>query len=215
MSSSLPHLRDLSHWQGPVAWRAERRLVAGVYLNVGQGMTFTDPLAQRRLRNATWAGLWKCGGYLFTVPGSGSGEAQADRLLNLAPTAPGRLRPCLDCESNPLGLNPQQLAAWFLGAVLRVRTRAGYYPTLYGPPSFLSSWVTIHPEVFGRCPLWLADYGLQRPPAPPAPWTSWAAWQWTDAYQDPNAGRVDDSFVADLAALTIPAGAKLRSWVVP
>src|SRR5665213_1462595 len=100
----LPHHRDVSNWQGPVDWRSEKREVAAVYGKTSQGMGYTDPTFAKRLRNATYAGLWKFGGYHFCVPGSGSPEAQADRLLSLAPLAPGRLRPCLDCEDNTLRL---------------------------------------------------------------------------------------------------------------
>lgn len=207
MSSGLPHMADVSHWQGPVDWKAEkRRGLAACYVNVGQGMTYTDPTAARRIRNATFARI-PVGAYLFLTPGVGSGEAQADRLLKMAPLRPGQLRPCLDFEWNQLHLNNQQLAAWLLGAVTRIHTRTGYFPTIYGSPGILSPVTTIHPEVFGRCPLWVANYGVSRPTVP-APWTSWAAWQWTETYKDPAVGTRDDSFVADLAALKIPVTAK-------
>lgn len=199
----LPHLRDVSNNQGPVDWGLERKEVVGVYAKTSEGMGFADKTFARRLRNATWAGLWRFGGYHFCTPGVGSPEAQADRLLSLAPLAPGRLRPCLDCEANPLHLNPQQLAAWYLAAVLRVRKRVGYYPTIYGSPFYLSAFAIYAADVFAKCPLWLASYGVQHA-TPPAPWIHWCAWQYTDAFKDPAVGRVDDSFVADLNALTIP-----------
>src|SRR5207237_188340 len=121
-------------WQGPVNWRLERKIVAGCYVKVTQGQTYTDPTAARRIRNATFARV-PVGGYHFCTPGVGSGESQADRLLEHAPLRPGQLRPCLDCEDNRLGLNEGQLAAWYLGAVLRVHRRVGYWPVLYGSPS--------------------------------------------------------------------------------
>lgn len=200
---SLPHLRDVSNNQGPVDWRLERKEVVGVYAKTSEGVGFTDKTFACRLRNATYAGLWRFGGYHFCTPGVGSPEAQADRLLSLAPLAPGRLRPCLDCEANPLHLNPQQLAAWYLAAVLRVKKRVGYYPTIYGSPFYLSAFAIYAPDVFAKCPLWLASYGVAHA-TPPAPWIHWCAWQYTDKFKDPAVGRVDDTFVADLAALTIP-----------
>jgi hypothetical protein len=48
----------------------------------------------------------------------------------------------------------------------------------------------------------------------PDPWTHYSAWQYTDAYSDPAVGMVDDSLVADGAAITIPLRAK-GSWVLP
>lgn len=212
-ASTLPHLRDVSNWQGPVDWRAEKRAGAvGCYVKVAEGLGYTDPTAQRRITNGSYAGM-PMGGYLFCRPGEGSPEAQADRLLALAPRKRGQLRPCLDCEQNALHLNRAQLAAWFLGAAIRVRNRAGYWPCIYGSPSYLSAFATYHADVFGRCPLWLADYGLNEPPAPPAPWSHWAAWQHTSTAHDPAipSGHVDDSYVADLKALQIPAWARLRS----
>jgi lysozyme len=100
-------------------------------------------------------------------------------------------------------LNPAQLAAWYLGAAIRVHKRVGYWPTIYGSPSFLQEFATYHPEVFGLCPLWLANYGVAKPTIP-APWTHFAAWQHTDKFKDPAAGSVDDSWVPDLKALLIP-----------
>lgn len=186
--------------------------MVGVYAKCSQGLTFTDATFAKRLRNATYAGLRHFGGYHFATPGVGSPERQADRLLALAPLAPGRLRPCLDAEWNGLGLNAGQLAAWYLGFVLRVKRRSGYWPTLYGSPGLLGPWTVLHPEVFGRCPLWVAHYGVTHPSIP-APWSHAAAWQWTDRFKDPAAGRVDDSFVYDLHALTIPASSAARTVV--
>jgi GH25 family lysozyme M1 (1,4-beta-N-acetylmuramidase) len=217
VAGALPHLRDLSHWNAKVDWRLEkRRGLWGVYLNCGQGINYNDPTFRRRLVNATYAGFWRVGAYLFTVPGSGSPQAQADHLLKLAPKAPGRLRPCLDCESNPLRLPPQKLAAWYAAAVAHIQARTGYWPTIYGPPSFLGSFATADRtagELFGKCPLWLAEYGV-RVPRVPDPWTHYSAWQYTDAYSDPAVGMVDDSLVADGQAITIPIRAK-GSWVLP
>ena len=202
--AALPHLRDVSSWQGPIDWRAERRAgVRYVYCKVSQGTTYVDPTGARRIRNASWAGL-HAGGYHFATPGVGSPEAQAARLLELAPHRKGMLRPCVDCEWNEHGLEPAALAAWYLGFVVSVHKRTGFWPAVYGSPSYLARFAVYHPDVFGRCPLWLADYGVARPKVP-APWSHWAAWQWTDRRYDPAAGsRVDDSFVADAAALLVP-----------
>lgn len=199
---SLPHLRDVSSYQHPVDWRVEAREVEAVYVKVSQGLTYTNPYGQTQLRNARAAKL-PAGGYHYCTPGVGSGQQQADRLLSLTPLTPGRLRPCLDCEA-PSSLTPPQLAAWYLAAVVRVLARTGLYPTIYGSPYYLAGFAQYHPEVFGRCPLLVADYGVTAPKVPP-PWTGWAAWQWTDANRDPAVTTLtDDSFVADLGALTIP-----------
>ena len=200
---SLPHLRDLSNWQRAVDWRLERREVAAVYVKVSQGLTYIDPTAHAKIEQALAFNV-PAGGYHFATPGVGSPEQQADILLRYAPRLPYRqLRACVDCEWNELGLNNAQLAAWYLGFVIRVHRRAGYWPTIYGSPSYLQSFATYHPEIFGRCPLWVANYGVPRPHVP-APWTHWTAWQWTETYRDPAVGRVDDSFVSDLKALRIP-----------
>lgn len=209
---SLPHLRDLSNWQARIDWQLEREQVAAVYVKVSQGLTFVDPTAKAKIAGARSVKL-PVGGYHYCTPGVGSPEVQADILLAHAPFRPGGLRPCLDCEANPLRLNSAQLAAWYLGAVLRVRKRTGLWPVIYGPPSYLAAFATYHPGLFGLCPLWVADWGV-RAPTVPAPWSHWDAWQWTDAYRDPAAGRVDDSFAAGLAALKIPvsAGSVWATW---
>jgi lysozyme len=203
----LSHLRDVSNNNGPVRWREERaRGVVAAYCKVSQGLTFTDGTAKRRLRAARAAGV-RAGGYHYATPGVGAPELQAERLYRLAPRAAGCLRPCLDCEANPLRLNDGQLAAWYLGAVLHLKARLGVWPVIYGSPSYLQAFALYHPAVFGACPLWVANYGVERPHVP-APWSHWAAWQWTETFRDPAAGVVDDSYVADLAALTVPRSLK-------
>lgn len=201
---SLPRMLDVSNWQPTVNWAAEAKEVVAVYVKVAQGTSETDAYAASHIKGARAAKI-PVGGYLYCMPGVGSGEAQADRLLALAPTRTNDLRPCLDCEDNTHRLNPAQLAAWYLGAVTRIVAKLGTYPTIYGSPSYLGAFTPYHPSVFGRCPLWVADYGVPRPAVPPA-WTSWQAWQWTDTLKDPAVpgGAVDDSYVAEVAALRIP-----------
>lgn len=209
----LPHLRDVSNWQGPIHWQTEKREVAGLYQKVSQGMGYTDPTAKLRFRNALRNRV-PAGGYHYAIPGSGSPESQADRLIALSPKLPHlRLRPCVDCEDNTLRLQPPQLAAWYLGFVIRVHRRLGYWPVVYGSPSYLQAFATYHPEAFGRCPLWVAHYGVKHPTIP-APWHSAAAWQWTDAFKDPAVGLVDDSFVLDLPRLRIPLTVKTTAKAV-
>ena len=199
--TTLPRLRDLSNWQGPVNWGIEKREIVGCYVKVTQGQTYTDPTAPARIRAATDARV-PVGGYHYATPGVGSPESQAIRLLEHAPKRKGQLRPCLDAEANPLRLNDGQLAAWYLGFVSYIHLHTGQLPVIYGSPSYLRGWSLYHPEVFGACPLWIANYGVKVPTVPP-PWSHWTAWQWTQTFEDPAVGRVDDSYVADLKALTI------------
>lgn len=203
--SGLPHLRDVSNYQHPIDWAKEKGEVVAVYTKVGQGLTFTDPYGKTHLRNAR-AQKIPAGGYLYATPGIGSGEQQADRLIALAPVIPGQLRPCVDCEwpNSPLNNNPAALATWYLAFVARVLAKTGVYPTMYGSSYYLAQFAPYHPEVFGKCPLWVASYGVPQP-AIPAPWHSWQAWQWTEAWKDPAiSGSVDDSFVSELSALMVP-----------
>lgn len=206
----LPHLRDVSNWQGPVDWRRERREVVGCYVKVSQGASYVDATARRRIRNAAYVGL-PVGGYHYATPGVGSGAAQADRLIRYAPLAPGRLRPCLDCEAEPVdGMLGRELADWYADAVRRLWRRLGYAPTIYGSPFYLERFAPHHPDLFGACPLWVAHYGVASPTIP-RPWHSFAAWQHTSGWHDPalpRDRRVDDSLVADLAALRIPRRAR-------
>lgn len=204
--TGLPHLRDVSSWQPTVDWTVEARETAAVYVKVSQGVTYLNPAATSQIAGARKARL-RVGGYHYCTPGVGSGEQQADILLAHAPWKPGDLRPCLDCEwpDSPLNGNRPQLAAWYLAAVTRVVARTGIYPVLYGSFFYLQGFAALHGEVFGRCPLWIADYTTAKTPGVPAPWHSWAAWQWTQANRDPAiTGLTDDSLVADLDALLVP-----------
>jgi lysozyme len=199
----LPHLRDVSEWQGLVDWShyatvAHPHLV-GLYYRAGRGPGIRDAQLVRNSVGARRARM-HVGAYWYLEPGVGSPELQVDALVASAPHVRGAsLRPALDCEDG----SPTGKREWYLRAIVRACKRLGFAPTVYGSPSYLEALQL--PAWVGReCPLWLADYGVARPELP-KPWAHWSAWQYTDSATDPAcAGRVDDSLVSNLSALVCP-----------
>ena len=201
----LPHMRDVSEWQGAIEWtiyRGEAREhdVVATYIRAGRGPGIVDERARENFAGAKRASGTRVGGYWYLTPGIGSPELQVDKLIAWSPRRPGRdLRPCLDCEAG----SPAWTRSFIVAAIWHARRRLGYFPTIYGPSSYLHDLRL--PAAFAACPLWIAELGVETPHVP-APWTHWIAWQHTFTAKDPSVKStyVDDSYVADLGALTVP-----------
>lgn len=199
----LAHLRDVSEWQGAIAWERyaheQHPSLHGIYVRAGHGPGVLDRELRRNLAGAR-SSRTHVGCYWYLQPGVGSAVQQVDALLRVAPHVGGAsLRPALDCEYG----SPRGRRDWYVDAILRARARLGYFPVVYGSPSYLDELNL--PAWAARCPLWLADYGVATPELP-KPWTHWAAWQHASDAVDPVTGQhpVDDSYIAELRALICP-----------
>ena len=198
----LPHLRDVSEWQSKIDWNHYATVahpsLKGIYIRAGHGADTIDLRARQNFEGARRSRM-HVGGYWYLTPGIGSPRQQVDELLRVAPHLGGRsLRPALDCEFG----SPAGKRQWYLDAIVHARRRLGYWPCVYGSPSYLGELDL--PAFVAHCPLWLADYDVATP-AIPKPWTHWTAWQSTDKATDAAiATRVDDSLLADVRALLCP-----------
>lgn len=207
---TLAHMRDVSEWQGEIDWHeyaSHDATIVATYIRAGRGPAIVDERARANFAGAKRSRT-HVGGYWYLVPGIGSPELQIGKLIEWSPRRGGaNLRPAIDCEQG----QPSRARQYIVDSILYARRRLGYWPTIYGPSSYLHD---LHlPAAFAGCPLWIAELGVDVP-AVPAPWTHWSAWQhsWT-SHAPGIAGNVDDSYVAELRRLLIPTRVQLARGV--
>jgi GH25 family lysozyme M1 (1,4-beta-N-acetylmuramidase) len=199
---------DVSRWQGQINWPAVRASgVAGAWIKVGgsDGGLYADGMGAVNCRNAEASGLpW--GTYYFAKPQAGQGVAQARHAVS-AGHGQGRLWPTLDLEMAN-GLGGPALDAFALDFCAEVRRLTGKTSIIY-----TGAWIGTSGSCFGYTrnelaayPLWIANYGANRPgttpPAgnPPIPsrWGHWDIWQFNSVTAVPGiAGDVDQDVVTD------------------
>lgn len=186
---------DRSNVNGPDDY--SKAPVTHIYLKATEGTGFVDQTYQARRQQALAAGA-KVGAYHFA--GHADAATEADFFLSkIEAPKPGELRPCLDLESN-------QTRAWAERFASRVKTRLGYYPTLYGSTSFIAP-LRAGSSVLKECPWWRAEYGPNdgKPHALAGGDMGAAAHQYTSVAAIPGiSGHTDASLLIDEAALLVP-----------
>jgi GH25 family lysozyme M1 (1,4-beta-N-acetylmuramidase) len=196
---------DVSRWQGVIDWQAVKDSgVDGAWIKVGgnDAGKYTDSQAARNMSEATRLGV-PFGTYYFAVP-------QVDNAREIALHAvgvghgQGKLWPALDLESNQYGLTNEQLDRWVMEFCHEVMDLTGRDGVLYTGAYFGVGHEKVgHPS----CPLWIANYGGNRPGTePPGAWEppvpkawreeGWSAWQFNSVTSVPGiSGNVDQNTV--------------------
>lgn len=171
--------------------------VTHLYLKATEGTGFVDQTYQQRRSQALNAGAI-VGAYHFA--GHNDPAAEADFFLSrIEKPKPGELRPCLDLESG-------QSQAWAERFANRIKSRLGYYPTLYGSTSFIAP-LRARSSVLKACPWWRAEYGPNdgHPHELAGGDLGAAAHQYTSvATVTGISGHTDASLLLDEAALLVP-----------
>lgn len=191
---------DVSRHQGPINWAAVAGDgVRGAWAKVGgadDGL-YRDARAGENLAGVEAAGL-ELGTYYFAVPKIGDGPRQAQHAVTCG-YGRGRLLPAADIETNPnrlTGLQLDQFAAAFCAEAWRLVARESIVYTNINI-GIGSSYAT------PRCPLWIANYGANRPgttpphltgstsdglggPRVPPMWPAWDIWQFNDQTRVPG-----------------------------
>lgn len=164
-------------------------------------------MAIANVRGAMARGL-RVGVYHFQEDADPSAEIAHFLVVAKAALPAGHeyhLRPALDVESSQFS---HPLGAHVAAAVAELHRRLDYFPVIYGNPSDLGGLVIS--DGIARCPLWLADYGLNdgrehSVSRVPNPWKRIAAHQFTSVGSCPGiAGHVDVSSVARGGDLDVP-----------
>ncbi len=193
---------DVSYHSGRVDWRAAAAQGSRFALTLATaGDDFRDPFFPCHWERMRQAGLLR-GAYHFFVADDDPRQ-QARAFLSHVVYEPGDLVPVVDIEKvgpHPPRDLPQRLQAF----VDEIEARLGVKPIIYTGPAF---WNANFRGGFGDYPLWLAQYGVDRP-AVPAGWNRWIFWQWRG-----NADLPDVAPVVDLDRLG--AGVDLSRLLIP
>jgi len=197
---------DLNMWHVVSNWDALAKASHGVVALKAWQSSVDRPITaeivanfQENLRQAEKRGMIVIG-YAFGVGGV-SGALQADALLAVfhmgtpGHPVPGHIL-ALDLERNPYGLTMTDAEAEAF--VNRVHTVTGRYPILY------SSEDVARPGVLGKCPRWVAAWGIR-----PA---SATIWQFTDGVLGPTPHSFPGVGKCDINKLLVTYGA-LRKLV--
>ncbi|MER7012840.1 GH25 family lysozyme [Saccharopolyspora sp. NPDC000359] len=176
---------DVSNHNGNIDWSqvaADGKKFTFVLAT--DGTSFTNPKYSEQYHGAKDAGLI-AGAYHFARPSSSSGEAQADRFLDVADyQSDGKtLPPVLDLEVDPnsggcYGMSVDEMHQWTQAFNDRVQERTGKEPIIYANPSFWRQCMG-STDSFDGHPLWLASYGVDSPSVPNG-FSNWHFWQYTD-----------------------------------
>ncbi len=179
---------DISWCQGAIDYAQVPDEFKFIIVKVSEGVSGQDPNRQRNIDGAHATGR-SVGVYHFLRPSQDAVTQVANLWQAIGGTIPD-IRPALDLENAPDGMNANDLAAWFLRAADETERYFGVPPLIYTYPWFYRSRVADAvrasasiAERLARCPLWMADYSKGERPADdagpfvPMPWTSWAFWQ--------------------------------------
>lgn len=168
---------DVSSYQPVVDWQAVKHAgIAKAYCKATEGTTYADPTYYGHMNGARNAWV-QPGAYHFWRPNDDP-ALQAAWFLRNAGWNADWLTPCLDVEVIAPGIDVAQqvdaIAVW-MNAIQQVTGRPC---VLYTNPS---TWQGLgNPTNFLQHPLWIADYGVDAPPATVGGWGSdWAGWQYT------------------------------------
>jgi len=185
---------DCAHWDAddhPDLGASLAQAVAAdgivlVIAKITQGRDYVDPTWKRWVDACRQCNV-KLGAYHF-MSNTEAGELETEWFL--AQIAASGLDPktmplASDFERNP---KPGETASvpQAEAFVQRVHDKVGFWPLLYGDPSFHHQ-ITNPKSVLVNCPLWPAEYGSSLahggPPVPPAfkaAGKTWTIWQYTD-----------------------------------
>lgn len=200
---------DVSRWQGAINWAAVRASgVAGAWIKVGgsDGGYYSDGKNVENRTGAQGSGL-PFGTYYFAQPSPGSGAAQARHAVDCG-HGQGLLWPALDLEIAN-GMNGPALDAFALDFCNEVRRLTGRTSIIY-----TGAWIGTGGSNFGygnrslaQFPLWIANYGANRPgtsppnsnPPIPSVWPRWDIWQFNSTTTVPGipSNTVDQNVVTD------------------
>jgi GH25 family lysozyme M1 (1,4-beta-N-acetylmuramidase) len=183
---------DVSRWQSTIDWaRVADSGVRFAIAKATEGQKYVDPMFSQNETGATANGV-VLGMYHVATPKLAGGKAdvldaraEADHFLAVASPTFSNLIPALDIEIShvPGAMDPGDLVDWTKAWVIRVTTRLGVHPMIYGSLYLFetlmgnSPWFASH-----GYPLWLARWGPLPSTLPAGDWQGhgWTFWQWSN-----------------------------------
>lgn len=192
---------DVSQFQGSIHWGVVTP--DRVMIRVTMGTLGVDAFARQNLAGAEVTHK-TYGGYHFLE--DGDPIAQIDHFLSVWHPRAGGLRGMIDVEPSEFS-HPS--FAITVGAYRRYKAETGHYPILYGNSGVLQDLGL--PEDAARCPLMVADYGVddgkEHPIGfVPKPWSHVAIHQFTSKghVTGITANTVDLDHVLERSAILVP-----------
>lgn len=168
------HGLDISNHNGVVDWqRISTDGIRFVFIKATEGMNDKDPRFDLHWRDSQKAGIIR-GAYHFYVT-EDPPEKQARFFIDTVRLESGDLAPAVDIER--LGHNTAPGVADRLQVFIDILEKHyGKKPIIYTGHIF---WDKNMDEKFGHYPLWIAEYGVEKPVVPKG-WLDWHFWQWTE-----------------------------------
>uniref|UniRef100_A0AB33J0T9 Glycosyl hydrolase family 25 n=1 Tax=Prevotella sp. GTC17259 TaxID=3236795 RepID=A0AB33J0T9_9BACT len=161
----VPHRRydgiDVSHHQGIINWQkvARNPRIKFVYIKATQGVTITDELYCRNIREARKYGL-QCGSYHF-LSSSSPVRAQFRHFCAVVKESQQDLIPMVDIEREGVkGWSRKQMQDSLSLFVRLLKSHYGKSPLVYSQVNFYNK--NLAPQ-FNRYFLFLGKYNAQRP----------------------------------------------------
>lgn len=167
---------DVSRWQGGIDWASVRGAGVGlVYIKASEGDYLIDPDFERNYVGAREAGI-PLGMYHFMnavdEPGA---RAQAEYFARVIGGRRAQARPAGDL-ARPRGMAAERFTSICLSFLERVQELTGAQPMIYASASGARDYLLSPLE---RYPLWVANYGVERPEPNPR-WSEWTGFQYSD-----------------------------------
>lgn len=180
---------DISRYQVVANWADVKNSgVAFVFVKATEGLSEIDPDFTRY-----WAALQEQGiargAYHFFRP-EDDPVKQALHFVSTVSLQADDLPPVVDIEVSD-GINEEELSKNLQVWISTVAEKVGKRPIIYTGNAF---WNKYSSDQFGVYPLWVAEYGVEKPRIPKG-WTDWHFWQYAAAgsIQGIN-GQVDHNY---------------------
>lgn len=188
---------DLNHANGLDLGKLLPWGLGAVIHKATEGMEFADPKYNARKSACMSAGLL-FGAYHFAS--GGDGIEQARHFLSVEPGTDPNILLCLDFEPSSGG-RPNMTLAEGRDFLRYVHDKTGRWPMVYGGGGLLRDLLDgKSDDIFGQCPLWLADYRTHPQTIMPT-WPKWTLLQYSDEGAPGSDGADLNSFAGSLDEL--------------
>jgi lysozyme len=161
---------DVSHWQGVIDWGKVAPQVKFAILKCTEGATYQDISYPANKVGCDREGILH-GVYHF-FRSNADPVQQAENFYNYA-ADPGLDFWCVDVEVN----NGGDIRSVLKAMLQHLEQLTGKIPWVYSAKYFWNDNIGAQPWA-SRCPLWVANYGVQQP-ALPNGWSKWGIWQYS------------------------------------
>lgn len=179
---------DVSQWQGAIDYRQVKDAgIRIVYIKAGEGAGSVDPYFERNYRAAKRSRLHVGLYHYVTARSVSEGRREAHFFASLINEKELACRPVMDFEQ-VAGLTKTQANRIALAYLRELHRLTGYRPAVY---SDVYDARTLWNSAVSAYPLWIAEYGRQRPSAL-GHWNTWEGFQYSDKGRVPGiSGMVD------------------------